>query len=107
MHPSTSSLTGGPAGSDYTTIGGPRFLSNHAPNCSRQVISSPLAKLSMSSTLEEGGSGMGGVGSRWLGKTHARETWMEGSREESVMESEGQSVEDGVESGSREKPVQT
>lgn len=79
-------------------MGGARF--SHAPNSCRQVISSPLAKLSMSSSLEEGagGSGMGGgglVSSTILGSSlskhhHVSETMATSSKEDSAMESDNE-----------------
>lgn len=80
-------------GTDHSTLGGTRFISGHTPNSTRQVISSPLAKLSMSSTLEEGG----GFVSRALNKRRVSDASMESSKEDSLMESDGESLEESVE----------
>lgn len=96
-------------GSEHSTVGGARF--SHAPNAARQVISSPLAKLSMCSTLEEGG---GAVSTCFVGRSLGKRCASEASvgscredsaamergdraeREDSVMESDGESLEESV-----------
>ena len=45
-------VTSGSIGSEHSLCG-TRFIPGHTPNSARQVISSPLAKLSMSSSLED------------------------------------------------------
>ena len=69
-----------------------------APSAGRYVISgSPLAKLSMSSSLEEGGgmgitSGGNSFTSRGLAKRRTSENSVESSREDCLMESDSDSV---------------
>lgn len=102
---------------EHSALGGPRFLSGHTPNSARQVISSPLAKLSMSSSLEEGAGGGAVSLSRTPKKRHTSETSVESSRgergEDSLMESDGETgLEESVEANacgtaSTEKVLQT
>ena len=92
--PATSGGVGGVSGGEH------RFITS---NSGRQVISSPLAKLSMSSNLEEGGGAVG-VGFRSLSIPRRRvsDASVEsgggcGGREESVMESSDCESVDSVE----------
>ncbi len=93
--------TGGIA-SDHLTN---RFITSHASNSGRLVTSSPLVKLSMSSSLEEGGGAVG-AGFRGLPMPRRRvsDASVEsgggsGGREESLMESSDCESVDSVEPG--------
>ena len=71
---------------------GNRFITSHTCSSGRQVASSPLAKLSMSSSLEEGGGGGAGFRSLPMPRRRASDTSVEsgggsGGREEGLMES--------------------
>lgn len=89
-------FTGGSG--DFTSAGARFIISSHTPNSGRHVISgSPLAKLSMSSSLEDGGNGggvglMGGFMNRGLTKRRTSENSVESSREDCLMESDNDSV---------------
>ena len=88
-------VTSGSIGSEHS-LSGTRFIPGHTPNSARQVISSPLAKLSMSSSLEDGGYV---VSTGFVGRAPKRcvsETSVESSREGSLMESDGESLEESV-----------
>lgn len=70
---------------------GSRFISGHTPSSGRQPISSPLAKLSMSSSLEDGGGGgISGLLCCSPAKRRNSETSVD-SRDEGLMESDGSS----------------
>ena len=88
------SASGGGTG-EHVTGGCARFVPGHGAISGRQTISSPLAKLSMSSSLDDGG---GSVVMGSPAKRRASETSVD-SRDEILMESdnEGGALEESLE----------
>lgn len=84
---------GGTAGDHFTNSGGNSWMSSlHTQNTNRQAISSPLATLSMCSSLDDGNGGGSGLGQSALCRPAAKRKLNEAvdvvRRDDSVMESD-------------------